>query len=170
MAQGIRPGEKPLGAAEYADIIDLPRWEPNSKHPRMSLHDRAAQFAPFAALTGYDEMVDEEARQTETRVELSEEQAEIISRRLCIISDALSAGQHPWITFTYFVPDGKKAGGRYTTVYARPRRIDRAQRRICLMDAGKDNIPEYIQIDCLLSVSGSVIECMENPEVADWPY
>ena len=169
MAKGIRPGEEPKGAEKYADIIDSPRWEPNSKHPRMSLHDRAAQFAPFAALTGYDEMVDEEARQTENRIELSEEQAELMDRRLCIISDALSVNRHPWISFTYFVPDEKKTGGRYVTVYARPRRIDRAQGRIYLMDAGKDSIPEFIQIDRLLSVSGSVIECMEDPESAGWP-
>ena len=74
MAQGIQPGEVFNAREIYADIIDLPHWEPSSRHPRMSLRSRAAQFAPFAALSGYDDMVKEETRLTERRIEPDEDQ------------------------------------------------------------------------------------------------
>ena len=81
MAQGNHPNEKPNAREVYADIIDIPHWEPNRKHPRMSLHDRAAQFAPFAALSGYDEMVDEEARLTDRQIEPGEEQLNLLNQQ-----------------------------------------------------------------------------------------
>ena len=67
MAEGIRPDEVFNAREVYADIIDLPRWEPNSRHPRMSLYKRAAQFAPFAALSGYAEIIAENERYTDSR-------------------------------------------------------------------------------------------------------
>ena len=65
MSQGNQPNNKPNAREVYADIIDIPHWEPNRKHPRMSLHDRAAQFAPFAALTGYEDKIEETEKGTE---------------------------------------------------------------------------------------------------------
>ena len=95
----------------YADIIGLPRWEPGKKHPRMSLHDRAAQFAPFAALVGYDEMVDEEARLTESQVSPGESELEELDRKFRCLSEMLSAGQRPEVAVLVFIPDARKPGG-----------------------------------------------------------
>ena len=162
MAREKNPEEKSGSREAYGDIIDLPRWEPNSRHPRMILHDRAAQFAPFAALVGYDEMVEEEIRQTEDRIELGGDQADRLNRRLCVVSDALAAGKHPELTFTFFVPDMKKAGGRYVSVDARVRRIDPAAGRLYLMADGQRDIPEFIRIDRLIAVSGPRMDGLEE--------
>ena len=93
MAREKNPEEKSGSREAYGDIIDLPRWEPNSRHPRMSLHDRAAQFAPFAALVGYDEMVEEEARLTEREIHPGEEDLEHLDRQFRSLLALLSAGQ-----------------------------------------------------------------------------
>ena len=168
MSKDFNPEEEQKASSVYADMLGLPRWEPGSRHPRMSLRSRSAQFAPFAALVGYDEMVDEEARQTEEHIEMAEEQVERLNRKMRIISDALSAGRHPELAFTFFVPDEKKAGGRYVSVCARPRRIDPAHGRIYLMSENGKDIPEYIQMDRLISIRGTLVECMEDPEAADY--
>ncbi len=115
----------------YADIIDLPHHE-SQKHPHMSLYDRAAQFSPFAALTGYEDMVAEEARETKTKSDLMESDAEDIDRKLAAISDQLSRGIHPVAEITYFVPDDKKSGGEYVTVKEEIKRIDAAFRKLIL--------------------------------------
>lgn len=85
----------------------------------MSLHDRAAQFAPFAALSGYDEMVDEEARLTDRQIEPGEEQLNLLNQQLNIINNSTACGNRPELTITYFIPDEHKAGGRYASVTAR---------------------------------------------------
>ena len=95
----------------YADIIDLPyRKNPNRK--QMSLYDRAAQFAPFAALSGYDDMIHEEARLTDKESELSDYEIDILNRKLGLINDVLDDDYVPEITVTYFVPDRYKTGVR----------------------------------------------------------
>ena len=85
----------------YADIIDHPHWQSKSR-PHMSLYDRAAQFSPFAALTGYDDMVSEEARIVERRVEPSEDEAERLNRELSLIHDTIEKGTYPTVSITYF--------------------------------------------------------------------
>ena len=97
----------------YEDIINLPHHT-SKKYPRMSLEARSAQFAPFAALTGYDEVLIETARLTNERIETDETIKVIIDSKLQIIKEHIM--EKPLITFMYFVPDLKKDGGKYVTV------------------------------------------------------
>ena len=117
----------------YAEIIDLPHWESPSR-PRMSRYNRAAQFSPFAALTGYDDIIREEARETGTWIEPGESQREQINRRLNEIAEAIEEKQKPSVQIVYFVPDAKKDGGAYTTVEGFVRKIDPIHRKILLTD------------------------------------
>ena len=141
MAKGIT-GQEPEAAKVYADIIGLPHHVSENR-PHMSIHDRAAQFAPFAALTGYDEMVREEERLTERRRELTEEETERLNQKLTILADVLADGHHPEVTAEYFVPDERKDGGRYETVTGRLKKIDQAGRKLVFYpERGSGNGPE----------------------------
>lgn len=101
-----------MGRDNYEDIIHLPR--PVSKnHPPMPLRDRAAQFMPFAALTGYDAEIRESARLTEEEADLSEDLLDKLNEKMAGLQKALKEGRQPQITVTYFRPDEKKAGGAY---------------------------------------------------------
>ena len=111
----------------YDDIIGLPHYEP--RHPRMSLENRAAQFAPFAALTGHGAAIAETARLTESMMELSVEEQTRLSRRLNIAYEL-----HAEVTFTFFIPDRRKTGGRYGKVRGVIKKIDEAERFIILED------------------------------------
>ena len=105
---------------QYDDILNLPH--PTSKnHPRMSLHDRAAQFSPFAALTGHEAAIKETARLTDDKQILSEDVIEKINGQLKIIAENIGAEQE--ITVTYFVPDSKKSGGAYVDCAGTVRKI-----------------------------------------------
>ena len=113
----------------YNDIIDIPHWEP-LKHERMSLFERASQFSPFAALTGYDEMIYEEAREVDAQEELSDEDMEILNQQINRMAEMLENGETPEIIITYFVPDERKNGGKYVTSKEDVRRIDTVERCI----------------------------------------
>lgn len=95
----------------YDDIIDLPHHV-SERHTQMSMYNRAAQFAPFAALTGHNAAITEAARLTEAEQELSESDAEVLNRKLAYLQ---SLDEKPTISVTYFVPDDKKEGGSYHT-------------------------------------------------------
>lgn len=95
----------------YDDIINLPHHV-SERHPQMSMYNRAAQFAPFAALTGHNAAITEAARLTEAEEELSESDAEVLNRKLAYLQ---SLDEKPTISVTYFVPDDKKEGGSYHT-------------------------------------------------------
>lgn len=95
----------------YDDIINLPHHV-SERHPQMSMYNRAAQFAPFAALTGHDSAITEAARLTDAKQELSESEAEVLNRKLAYLQ---SLDEKPAISVTYFVPDEKKEGGSYHT-------------------------------------------------------
>ena len=95
----------------YDDIINLPHHV-SERHPQMSMYNRAAQFAPFAASTGHDSAITEAARLTEAEQELSESDAEVLNRKLAYLQ---SLDEKPTISVTYFVPDDKKEGGSYHT-------------------------------------------------------
>lgn len=116
---------------KYDDILLLPHHV-SERHPKMPLSDRAAQFAPFAALTGYDAAIRETARQTQERVELSEDEMELLERQLRLLLAELPAP--PEAAFTYFRPDGKKSGGVYVTVTGRLKKYEPQTRRIFLED------------------------------------
>lgn len=99
-----------MNEKNYDDIIDLPHYVSKTR-PRMSRHDRAAQFSPFAALTGYEEAVEETARLTCGRLILDEDHAARLDRTMKFVLDNID--DHPEISVTYFVPDPRKNGGKY---------------------------------------------------------
>ena len=120
----------------YEDIVNLPH--PSfPKHPRMSLHDRAAQFSPFAALTGFEGVIQESARLTERMVELSEEEKEELDH---LMQEACMMIPKPTIKMTIFVPDEKKDGGRYETVVGKIHKVDRYNGWIILEDKRRMDI------------------------------
>ena len=98
------------GTHDYDDIINLPHHV-STRHPQMSMYDRAAQFSPFAALTGYDDAIQETGRLTEQKIELDEETLEKLDERFQILQEHL--GEQPEVRFTYFKPDERKEGGAY---------------------------------------------------------
>lgn len=127
----------------YDDIIDLPH--PVSKiHPPMPRGDRAAQFSPFAALTGYEGEIEETARLTERRKPLDEEQSARLERRLQILAE--KAAERPEVEITYFLPDERKAGGAYVTVRGSLRRIDEYEKTIVLADGRRIPIAEIAEL------------------------
>ena len=128
---------------KYADIIDRPH-PVSAKHPRMERLARAAQFSPFAALTGYDDLIRESEREVGSRVELDEERKAQLSSRL---AQLLAAAPAPEAVFTYFVPDEKKDGGEYVTAAGRIRRYDEYSRNILLTDGRVIPTREIIGID-----------------------
>ena len=128
----------------YEDIINLPHHT-SKKYPRMSLEARSAQFAPFAALTGYDEVLIETARLTNERVEIDETIKVIIDSKLQIIKEHIM--QKPLITFMYFVPDLKKDGGKYVTVTGNVKKIDEYRNVLILEDKTEIPISEIIEIN-----------------------
>lgn len=118
----------------YDDIIDLPHHEPTTR-PRMAMENRAAQFSPFAALTGYDEATREEARLVDMKQELSEDMKDMIDAKLAVIAQHIK--EKPEISVTYFQPDEKKTGGRYTTVSGNVKKLDGVERVIIMTDGTK---------------------------------
>ena len=128
---------------KYDDIINLPHHE-SKKHPRMSLEARSAQFAPFAALTGYDEAIRETARQTDKRIEINEELKRILNEKLQLIKKIIHT--KPKIIVTYFVPDSKKEGGKYITVTGNVIKIDEYKKKMILENNLEIPILEIIEI------------------------
>ncbi|WP_455527358.1 hypothetical protein [Huintestinicola sp.] len=126
----------------YDDI--LTRERPRGKRQPMPVSDRAAQFAPFAALTGYDEAVAETARLTDSKIELGEDRAADINDKLCMLRDRLY--ERPEAEVTYFVPDGRKSGGSYVTLTGNAKRIDEYARTVIFTDGA------VIPIDDIFSV------------------
>ena len=127
----------------YDDIIALPHPEPRT-HPRMSLHDRAAQFSPFAALTGHSAAIAETGRLTASRITLDESEIARVDAALQRLRELLP--QAPAVSITYFVPDERKAGGSYQTVTGTARRIDTANGVLLLTDQWAIPIPDILDV------------------------
>lgn len=138
---------------EYDDIIHLPRHV-STRHPHMDVRDRAAQFSPFAALTGHDAAIKETARLTDKRVELTEYTKEMLRERLQFI--VTKVNEYPEIFITYFSPDEKKIGGSYITVKGRVKKIDEYVRVIILEDG------LTIPIDEVIDIEGQVFETIRD--------
>lgn len=116
---------------KYKDMLFLPHPD-SPRHPRMSLQDRAAQFSPFAALTGYDDALRETARLTEHFIELEEDRKQEIDRQLSYLREHLA---NPIIVrITYFLPDHQKEGGAYCTLEGQIRKIDQQKKCIRIME------------------------------------
>ena len=130
--------------SEYDDIIQLPHHV-SRIHPQMSMEDRAAQFSPFAALTGYDAAIAETARLTDQRVELDEYERQALNEKLQSISEHLK--EHPKISITHFVPDRCKEGGEYVTVTGIVKKSEEHEKRMILMDGSMILIEDVIRIE-----------------------
>lgn len=129
---------------QYDDIINLPHHVSKTR-PQMSMVDRAAQFSPFAALTGYDAAIKETGRLTDEKVNLSEEEKEALDRKQQILMERL--GDHPSLTVTYFVPDAKKSGGAYVTKNGNLKKIDGFERWMMLTDGTKIPLDDVADIE-----------------------
>ena len=128
---------------QYEDIINLPRHTSTSR-PRMSIHDRAAQFSPFAALTGHGAAILETARLTDKRVELDEYHKAELDERLRIIHDRME--EQPKVTITFFQEDRRKAGGAYTSVTGHLKKIDEYKRIVVMGDETEISIEDIFEI------------------------
>ena len=106
---------------KYDDILSMPHHV-SSTRQRMSMHDRAAQFSPFAALVGYDDAVKETARLTNEKLELTADKITDLNQKIAFLNE--HADERPEVTIEYFIPDEKKAGGKYVTLSGNFRRID----------------------------------------------
>ena len=138
---------------KYKDIINLPHKQ-SSKRPHMSLLDRAAQFAPFAALVGYDDAIKETGRLTDERIEMSEEKLAVLNARYQILVDHL--GEEPEVAITYFVPDIYKTGGSYITTTGVVKKLDTYERLITMVDGAR------ILMDDVLTLEGEIFAAAES--------
>ena len=128
----------------YEDIIDLPHHVSNV-HGHMPMKDRAAQFSPFAALTGHSDALDETARLTTEKIELSDDEKNVLDRRLKAVIN--SVNKNIEFAFTYFVPDVFKEGGSYKTVKNSVHKINLSKDIIYLENGTEISIPNIIKID-----------------------
>ena len=135
----------------YDDIIHLPHHV-SATRPRMPAIDRAAQFSPFAALTGHDAAIKETARLTDERIELDECRKGALSDRLQIIAERMK--EQPEIVITYFQPDARKAGGAYVTAIGAVKKIDEYDRVVLMING------EEIPIDEIINIDGQIFEAM----------
>lgn len=127
----------------YDDILHL--LHPTSKrHPRMPIADRAAQFSPFAALTGHGAAIEETARVTDRRIELDEDAKEQLDQTLQLLLERID--EQPEITVTWFSPDKKKAGGQYHTATGKLKRIDSREGRLILTDGNQIPLEDLLEI------------------------
>ncbi|MGN0549955.1 MAG: hypothetical protein ACI4IM_10195 [Acutalibacteraceae bacterium] len=134
-------------SGKYDDIINLPHHT-STKHPRMTRSARAAQFAPFAALTGLDDEMEETARLTDKKIILDEEQKQVINRELLFIKN--NPQRDIPVIITFFKSDGRKEGGAYIEKEVRIKKIDEINRKLILSDYSE------IEIDDLFSVKRAV--------------
>lgn len=134
----------------YEDIKNLPHYEPKY-HPRMSSYQRAAQFAPFAALTGYEDLVKESSRLTDKKIELSEYERSILDEKLLLIQNNIKI--KPNIIITYFIKDKKKNGGKYITISSNVKSIDLVNRFIKLVSNQKILIDDIYDLNSELFIN-----------------
>lgn len=134
-------GEK---SHKYEDILNLPHHTSSVRAP-MKMIDRAAQFSPFAALTGYDAAIQETARLTDERIELDENSKQILDERLQLILE--NQEKSPRITITYFQPDEKKSGGSYVSVTGCVKKIDPYEKCLVMQNQQRILLQEILEID-----------------------
>ena len=131
----------------YEDIINLPHHV-SSRHPQMSIKNRAAQFAPFEAVTGYGSAVAETARLTDKRIILDEHATDELSTKLNILKEEID--DQPDIAVTYFLPDKKKDGGAYVTATGMLKKIDDFEHILVLVGSEKIPLDDIVEIECKL--------------------
>lgn len=143
-----------MNEADYDDIINLPHHV-STIHPQMSKEARASQFAPFAALTGHASAIKEATRLTDKRMEIDEGQKALLNSKIQIIAERIK--DKPEVTFTYFLYDNKKEGGKYVSVTGIVKKIDMVGQYIMLVDKTKILIKEIININSQLFISEDYI-------------
>lgn len=136
---------------KYDDIINLPHHE-STKHPKMPALDRAAQFLPFAALTGHDAAVRETARLTDSKVELDEIRKEELDLHLQLLREQLI--QKPQVSITYFVPDAKKDGGAYRTITGTIQTIEETWHQVIMENGTVIPIRDIFEIESTIFDDG----------------
>ena len=137
---------------KYDEIMGLPHHVSKTR-PQMPMSDRAAQFAPFAALTGYDAAIKETGRLTDERIELGVEALSALDMKYQLLMEALD--EAPEVTITYFQPDERKAGGKYITATGAVKKVDDFERRITMRDGTR------IPMDDVLSIDGELFSSLE---------
>ena len=137
---------------KYNEIMGLPHHVSKTR-PQMPMSDRAAQFVPFAALTGYDAAIKETGRLTDERIELDVEALSALDMKYQLLMEALD--EAPEVTITYFRPDERKAGGKYVSAVGAVKKIDDFERRITMQDGAK------IPMDDVLSIEGELFSVLE---------
>ena len=137
---------------KYDEIMGLPHHISKTR-PQMPMSDRAAQFAPFAALTGYDAAIKETGRLTDERIELDVEALSALDMKYQLLMEALD--EAPEVTITYFQPDERKGGGKYLTATGAVKKVDDFERRITMQDGAK------IPMDDVLSIEGELFSVLE---------
>ena len=128
----------------YEDIVDLPHHV-SKKYPQPTMADRAARFSPFAAISGYEDMVKEAARVTEERIDITDATKELLNEKLNMIIEFLD--EEPEVTITYFEPDKKKDGGAYISITGTVKRIDEYERIVLMSNDKKIRIDEIYAIE-----------------------
>ena len=147
-------GKESEARTVYADIIDLPHWQ-SPDRPRMSLQDRAAQFLSYKSLSGFEDLVNEEARLTEEMAGIGDREAEILGRKLRLLAEAVCAGERPTAAFTVFVKDEKKAGGRYEEITDAVRTVDFVSRTVTLCTPeGRGKQWKALSFDSIAAIRG----------------
>ena len=137
---------------KYNEIMGLPHHVSKTRS-QMPMSDRAAQFAPFAALTGYDSAIKETGRLTDERIELDEEALTALDMKYQLLMDAFDDA--PEVTITFFQPDERKAGGKYLTATGAVKKVDDYKRLITMQDGTK------IPMDDILSIDGELFLSLE---------
>ena len=136
-------------SGKYDDILHLPHHT-SKTHRRMSRLDRAAQFSPFAALTGYDDVVKETARLTDAQVELTEDEKAVLDERLRLVMESDSEAAVTW-----FQPDTKKRGGAYVTTTGRVKKVDPLQHCLVMEDGAQ------IPIDSVTAIDSGILQTID---------
>ena len=136
----------------YDEIINLPHHVSKTR-PQMPMSDRAAQFAPFAALTGYDAAIKETGRLTDEKIEMDEEALNILNMKFQILVDSLD--DEPEVTFTYFKPDERKAGGAYIEITGTVKKVDDFERLIVMQNGTK------MPMDDIQNIEGEIFASLQ---------
>ena len=145
----------------YADIIHLPPHKAKNR-PHMSMYDRAAQFSPFAALTGFEGVIAETGRLTDRKIELSESEKVLLDQKLTLIDDVIQDKHNPEITVVYFIPDYLKEGGQYEEYIGRVRQIDTIERTVVFLADNGRSAGKTIRVDDIKEIHGELVDYMDE--------
>ena len=140
-------------SGKYDDILHLPH-PTSKKHPRMPISDRAAQFSPFAALSGHGAAIAETARLTDEKMELDEDTKAELDKKQAVLLEHIA--EQPKVTVTWFQPDARKDGGAYVTVTGRLKKIDEVERTLTLLDGTRISLADVVELESRMYLDGTI--------------